>query len=122
MDYHLLFLAVSFVVFLLTIFLIFIDATFEKTVGAMILCAFNLVLNFLCALLFSAVDIFGFNASGEVVHNVQYSMHTMSVIFVGLMFLNIMLMVYCVYLFIRKPWTEVFGDEATEIFYQGPPY
>lgn len=121
MDYHLLFLAMSFVVFIITIFLLFMDTNLEKAVAGMILCAFNMVLNLLCAYIFSAVDLYGFDTSGNVVHNVEGGMYPMSFIYVVLIYLNIMLMVYASYLFIRKPWTEMYGDEA-QIQYKGPPY
>jgi hypothetical protein len=122
MEYHLLFLVTSFMVFILIILLLFIDTTFEKTVGAFILCAFNLIINLIVAFVFSAVDIYGYTASGELVHNVYGGMYPLSVVAMGLMWLCVMLMVYCVYLFINKPWIEVMGDEFTQGKYSGPPY
>jgi len=121
MDYHLLFLAMSFIVFLVTIFLLFIDTTLEKAVAGFILCAFNIVLSLLCAFVFSAVDIYGYDSTGTIVHNIHGGMNSLSFIYIILIYVNVMLMVYCTFLFIRKPWTDVFGDE-TQIQYKGPSY
>ena len=112
MDYHLLFLAMSFIVFLITIILLFIETTFEKSVGAFILCAFNIMLSLLCAYLFSAVDIYGYTSEGVLVHNVSGGMSSLTVVFYIMIYLNIMLMVYCSYLFIKKPWSEGIENET----------
>ena len=121
MDYHILFLAMSFIVFIITIFLLFIDTNFEKAVGAMILCLFNLVLNMLVGYIFNAVDIYGYDSTGAVVHNIEASMNPLAYLYVIMAWINIMLMVYCGYLFIRKPWTEVYGDE-NQVQYPGDFY
>jgi len=121
MDYHLLFLAMGFIVFIITIFLLFVDTTFEKAVASFILCSFNIVLSFLCAFIFGAVDIYGYDSTGAIVHNIHGGMSSLSFIYVVMIYINIMLMVYAVYLFIRKPWEEIFGDE-TQVQYKGPPY
>ena len=105
----------------ITILLMFIDATLEKAVAAFIFCAFNIILNLLVAYLFTAVDLYGYDTTGAVVHNVYGGMWSLSFIYVIMVYINIMLMVYCTYLFIRKPWTEMYGDES-EIQYRGPPY
>lgn len=112
MDYHLLFLAMSFVIFIITIFLIFVDTNMEKAVGAMILCMFNLVLCIIVGAIFSAVDIYGYDSTGAVVHNIESSMYPLNYLYLVMGWINILLMVYCSYLFIRKPWTEVYGDES----------
>ena len=121
MDYHLLFLAMGFIVFIITIFLLFMDTSLEKAVAAFILCSFNIIISLLCAFIFSAVDLVGYDSTGAVVHNVQGSMYPMSIVYVVLIYINVMLMVYAGYLFIRKPWVDVFGDE-TKIQHKGPPY
>ena len=110
-DYHILFLAMSFIIFILTIILLFVEASFEKAVGAFILCCFNIVLCLLCAFIFSAVDLYGFDTTGATVHNIYGGMNILSIIYVVLIYINILLMVYCGYLFIRKPWEEMFEDE-----------
>ena len=117
MDYHILFLAMSFVIFIITIFLIFVETNLEKAVGAMILCMFNFILCIIVGYVFSAVDIYGYDSTGAVVHNIEASMYPFTYLYLVMGWINIMLMVYCGYLFIRKPWTEVYGDES-EIQYQ----
>jgi len=99
----------------------FMDTSLEKAVAAFILCTFNIVLSLLCIFIFSAVDIIGFDNAGNIVHNIHGNMYPMSVIYYTMIYINIMLMVYCSYLFIRKPWSDVFGDE-TKIQHKGPPY
>ena len=121
MDYHLLFLAMGFIVFIITIFLLFMDTNLEKAVAAFILSCFNIVLSLLCAFIFSAVDLYGYDNTGAVVHNVEGSMYPMTIVYIVMIYINIMLMVYAGYLFIRKPWVDVFGDE-TKIQHKGPPY
>jgi len=120
-EYHILFLVMSFVIFIITIFLIFVETTLEKAVGAWVLIMFNLVLCILCGYIFAAVDLYGYDSAGAVVHNIESSMHYLSYIYLVLFYVNFMLLVYCAYLFIRKPWTEVFGDE-TKVQYRGPPF
>jgi len=120
MDYHILFLAMSFIVFIITIFLIFVDTTLEKTVGAMILCTFNIVLNMISGIVFAGVDIYGYDNTGAIVHNVQSTMHPFIHIYVIMTWVTIMLMVYCAYIFVRKPWVE--RMENNEIQYPSEMY
>lgn len=120
-DYHILFLAMSFILFVISIFLIFVDTSLEKAVGATILIMFNMVLCIIVGYVFAAVDLYSYDSSGALVHNVYSGMHYLSYIYLVLFYVNILLMVYCAYLFIRKPWSEVYGDES-KIRYKGPPY
>lgn len=121
MDYHILFLAMSFIVFIITIFLIFVETNLEKAVGAMILCMFNIVLCIICGYIFAAVDIYGYDSTGALVHNIESSMHPLIYLYLVMGWINICLMIYCGYLFIRKPWSEVYGDED-KIQYTGEPW
>ena len=121
MDYHLLFLAMSFIVFIITIFLLFVETNFEKTVGAFILCAFNMVLCIICGYLFAAVDIYGYDSTGTIVHNIHSSMHVLSWLYLVLFYVNVMLMFYGTYIFYKKPWLDVAGDE-TQVQYKSPPF
>jgi len=120
-DYHILFLAMIFVLLIITIFLLFVDAELEKTVGAFILIMINVVFCLIAAFMFTAIDLYGYDTTGAIVHNVYSGMHYLSMLYVILMYVNFMLLVYCGYLFIRKPWERVMGDEE-ETFYHGPPY
>jgi hypothetical protein len=100
--------------FLISVLLLFIEATFEKAAGAMILLMFNMVLCILVGYVFTAVDIYGYDTTGAVVHNVYYGMHSLSWLYVTLFYINLMLMVYCGYLFIQKPWEQVMDGEYEE--------
>lgn len=121
MDYHILFLAMSFVLFIISIFLIFVDTNMEKAVGATILTLFNFVLTIIVGYVFNAVDIYGYDSSGNVVHNVEASMYPFSYLYLVMGWIYVCLLIYCGYLFIKKPWNEVYGDEG-QVRYQGPPW
>lgn len=122
MNYHILFITISFIIFIITILLLFLQPSFEQTIGAFILSAFNILLSLLIAFMFSGVDLVGFDSTGAVVHNVHGGMHPLALVFMGLIWINIMFMFYGTYLFIKKPWQEIMGDEFTQGQYQGPPY
>jgi len=120
MDYHILFLAMSFILFIITMFLIFVDTTMEKAVAAVIFTMVNLLLTVICGYVFSAVDIYGYDSAGAVVHNVQASMYPFTYIYLVLGYVNICLLIYCGYIFVRKPWIE--RMENDQIQYPGEIY
>ena len=117
MEYHLLFLAMSFILFLVTIFLLFLDTTYEKAVAAQILIMFNMVMNIIIALLFSGVDIYGYDTTGAIVHNLIGDMHPFAYLYLVFFYINLMLMFYCVYLFIKKPWEDFVEHEDETVYY-----
>ena len=106
MDYHILFLVMTFILFIISIFLLFIETSFEKAVAAFILILFNFILCGIVSLGFGAIDVYGYDASGELVANVYGDMYYFIIIFWILSWINVMLLFYCVYLFYRKPWEE----------------
>lgn len=106
MEYHIIFLIMVFVLFLITIYLLFFTPTVEKTVAAQILLMLNLILCIIVSYGFSAVDIYGFNSTGGIVHNVESSMYVFTPVFWVFSLINILLMFYGAYLFIKKPWDE----------------
>uniref|UniRef100_A0A6M3MA61 Uncharacterized protein n=1 Tax=viral metagenome TaxID=1070528 RepID=A0A6M3MA61_9ZZZZ len=114
MDYHILFLAMSFILFIITIFLIFIETTLEKAVGATILIMVNLALTMICGYLFSAVDIYGYDSTGAIVHNIEPSMYPFTYLYLVLGYINICLLLYCGYLFVRKPWIERMENDEVQ--------
>lgn len=105
-EYQILFMMMIFILFILTVFMLFIDASVEKTTMSMIFIFINLILCIIAYYSFHAVDIYGFDSSGEVVRNVLTDQFPLSFVYVGFFYVNIMLAFYCPYLYIRKPWEE----------------
>ena len=122
-EYHLLFLIMSFILFLVSIFFLFINTTFQKAIAANILIVFNIVLDFLVALGFGAIDFYHFNQTGNLVHNVYAGMHPFITIYWIFAWVNIMLLFYCVYIYLKKPWEDyVRGRYGEEAQYFGEEY
>jgi hypothetical protein len=119
MDYHLLFLVITFLLLILTIIFLFIEPTVEKTTASVILIIINIIFCIVCAYSFFAIDYYGFDTDGTVVHNAYADMYPLHVIWWGLTYVNIMLIVYCGYLFWKKPWEEHFGMTEDVIWSSG---
>lgn len=118
-DYHIIFIMMSFIFFILIMFLIFIDNDFNKTVAAFILSMFNSVLCIISALSFFSINIFTVDATGTLVSNPYHDLGIFSIVFVILFYINILLVIFCIYLFYKKPW-EVLGAKREEEFYRNP--
>lgn len=114
MDYHLLFIAMTFILFILSIFLLFINTSLEKAVAANILCMFNMILSLVVAYSFAAIDMYGFDSAGAVVHNVYSEMYPFIYLYWAVFYINLMLIFYCVYLYLRKPWEEYMKGGSVE--------
>jgi hypothetical protein len=97
--------------------LLFLDNYFEKTIAAMILIFFNIVLCGINTLGFFGYDLYGFTASGELVHNPVNDAFFLGIIYLVLLWINIMLLFYCFYLF-WKHAKDVMGDNEEEAFYR----
>jgi len=113
-DYHMLFLMMSFIIFIITIFLLFIDTTLEKAVAANVLIMFNLILCSIISLGFGAIDYYGYDSAGEIVHNVESGMYPFVYVYWIMIYINIMLLFYCVYIYIKKPWEEYIQESGYE--------
>ena len=105
-DYHIIFMIMVFILFLVSILLLFIDTTLEKTVAANILIVFNIILCMIVSLSFGAIDLYGYDTDGVVVHNVYSDMFPFIYIYWALGYINIMLLFYCVYHYYKKPWED----------------
>lgn len=114
MDYHLLFIAMTFILFILSVFLLFINTTLEKAVAANILCMFNMILCLIVAYSFAAVDMYGFDSSGAVVHNVYSELYPFIYLYWAIFYINLMLIFYCLYLYFKKPWEEYMSGGSVE--------
>ena len=105
-DYHIIFMIMSFILLIITIFLLFIETTLEKTVAANILIVFNIMLCMIISLSFGAIDMYGYSSTGAIVHNVYSELYAFIYLYWVLMYVNIMLLFYCVYHYYKKPWEE----------------
>lgn len=116
-DYHIIFMMMAFIIFLVTVLLLFIDTTFEKAIAANILAIFNMIICIVCAMSFHAIDMYGHDSTGTIQHNLYAEMYPFSFIYVGLFWIMFMLMFYSVYLFYKKPWEEYEKSGFDEIGY-----
>lgn len=104
MDYHIVFMMMSFVMFIIAILLLFIDVTLEKAVAANVLLFFNMILNLIISLGFGALDIYSWDSSGNLVHNVTGSMYPFIYVYWIFFYMSLMLLFYCIYIYYKKPW------------------
>ena len=117
MEYHLIFIIVAFVIFLITMFLLFIEPKFETTVASFIFIMFNMLICIINSLSFFGIGIYGMDGTGTIVMEAYHGMGIFSIIFLILFYINFLLLFYCIYLFYKKPWKVVMSEEE-ERFYQ----
>jgi len=107
LDYHIIFLVMTFIIFIISILLLFSDdITLVRAVGANVLIFFNMILNLIVSQGFGAIDVYGYDSDGLLVHNVTASMHPFVYIYWLLFYVNLFLLFYCVYFYYKKPWEE----------------
>lgn len=106
LDYHILFMTMMFIMFIISIFLLFIETTLEKAVAANILLIINVILCIIVSLGFGAIDMISYDSDGTIVHNTA-DMYPLIFLFWVFGYINIMLIFYCVYIYYRKPWEQV---------------
>lgn len=111
MDYHLLFLVMNFVLLFVSILLLFLDTTMEKATAAMIFIMINMILTIIVALIFGAVDVYGYDSDGNIVHNIISDLYPFIYVYWTIFYINLMLLVYGIYVFIKKPWDEYVENE-----------
>ena len=105
MDYHLLFMGISFCILFFTIYLIFLDEkTKEGIMAAMFLCAFNWLLCLIISFGFFAIGIIGYSTDGSIDVTSYTDMFYVFSIFFVLQFANVVLMFLCFYHWARKAW------------------
>jgi hypothetical protein len=109
-DYHLIFILISFFLFILSTLILFFKADTETTTAACVFIFFNIILCILCGTAFHNIDILGYTGEGDITHNVETDLMDLGMVFYALLFVNIMLFVYACYLFISKPWEEATED------------
>lgn len=115
MDYHLMFIVISFVLLLLTLLFQFIEPTREKAIASMLLAGFNYLICIVNAYGFFRIGLVGYTAEGESVVTAYPEMLSLFAIFMLLHFLQLVFIFHAYYLMVIEPWkTEVpklFPDE-----------
>ena len=104
--YHLLFVFLAVALFLIIMALLFVNITFDRTVAAFILCFLNIVISAVAAQGFFAIDFYGYDSSGVLVGNMISDYSFLGVIFAILVYITVILLVYCLYSFYKKPWDK----------------
>lgn len=119
MDYHLVFIVIAFMLLLFTVLLLVVDNTKEKTIFAMILSGVNYLICLINSLGFFAIGIIGYSSDGTVTINPNYDMYGLYAIFFLLHMVNIVLIYYCYWLWVRNPWTinETGSSEIPQSYY-----
>lgn len=104
MDYHLFFMAVSFCLLFLTVFLLFIDNTKEKTMAGAVIAGINYLVCMICSFGFFGIGIIGIDGVGSAVITAHHDMMVFYSFFFMLYWLNIVFIFYCYWLWVRNPW------------------
>ncbi len=103
-TYHIIFVMLSIVFFIMVMLLLFIDVTFDRAIAAFILCFINGVVSGVASAGFFAFDLFGFDASGVLVSNMVSDYAFLGIVFIIFVYMSVILMVYCLWVFYKKPW------------------
>ncbi len=105
MDYHILFIVLSFCLLFISVFLIFIDKkTKEGLMAAIFLCGLNWVLCILNSLGFFGIGLIGYNTDGTTSVTMYTDMFPLFAIFFVLQYANVVLIFMCWYYWAKKAW------------------
>ena len=108
LDVTLVYTILSLFLFLFIGILLFMeDQTILKTSFALILCFVSLVFNYMTALTYFAIDLYGFTSEGVVVSNPMAELAPFGMLFIVFAYFSIIFALYCLYLFYLKPWNEM---------------
>ena len=105
-EYHLIFMIIIFLFFMISILLLFIDVTLERAIAANIFTVVNFILCSIVSLGFGAINVYGYDADGLIVNNIYGDMYYFIYVFWAMGYINIMILFYCVYVYYKKPWEE----------------
>jgi len=101
MEYHLVFMIISFLLFVLVMMLLFNDNDIFKTIAALILSLFNMILCIVNAIIFYTVDVMTQDSGGTLIHNVLDNIWSLGTIFMAMFYLHLLLIFYCMYIFLK---------------------
>ena len=114
LDYQLIFMLLSFIMFFIAIFLIFIKPTTEKIIAAILFILFDIIIAFVCLFSMNSINIVGYNTNGTISLNRIVDFMGFNQIYLVIAYLDMMLFLYCGYLLIKKPWEENKSAEDEE--------
>ena len=115
-QYHLVFILIQFILMVLIAFMFFVKPTVEKTAGGFFFIGINFIFSIVAGQGFGSIDAHGFDSSGTLVHNLIVDMDFLAYIYLLFGFINVMLVVYGAYLFMKKPWDEKYGQKNYSIY------
>ena len=104
MEYHLVLMAMAFVLLLFTVILMFIVKTKEAVFAGIILSAINWLLCLICMYGFFRIGLIGYTPSGTTPINVYTDLTSIHTVFYGLHFLSIAFIYYGYWLWVKNPW------------------
>ena len=101
MEYHLVFIIIAFLIFILVMMLLFNENDVFKTIAALILSLFNMILCIVNAIAFYTIDYPTQDSAGTLFHNVIENIDSLGTIFVAMFYLHLLLIFYCLYIFLK---------------------
>lgn len=110
-DYHLIFIAISFVMLFITVFLIIDDPTKERLWFAVFFAGINYILCLIISLGFFGIGIVGYTTSGTTPVTLYSEMFPIYALFFLLHIVNAALIFYCYY---KWAMLSVFDLEAKD--------
>ena len=105
MDYHILFIVISFILLLYVFELIFYENKARSVIAAMMICAINSTLCIIIYLGFFGIGIIGYNLSSEISVTSYSDMYPLFMFFFGMYWINVLLIFYCWYRYTYTIWT-----------------
>ena len=119
-EYHLMLMLLSFILFFTSLIMIFINPEFYKTIGAMILIFLNVPVSWVTGQGFFSFDLYGYDSSGNVVSNIISEYSELGFIFIVIAYISVIMLFYCFYLFYDKPWKDTKKVEGNPyVYYSG---
>lgn len=104
-DYHLLFMAMSFCLLIITLYLLFLDEkTKQGIMMAMFLNAINWLLCIIISLGFFGIGLIGYDSGGTPSVTSYADMYPYFAVYMMLQYACVALMFLCVYFWTKKAW------------------
>lgn len=104
MEFTLLYTILVILLFCISMFLLFIEPSFNQAVAALIFCFVNVIISYICAYSYLVISIYGFDSSGVLVENNVFDFYGFAAFFLSFVFINIALMFYAIAICYKKPW------------------
>lgn len=106
MQYHIVFIIITFLMLFYSIELLFRENTPKNTIAAMIICAINGMLCVINYLSFFGIGIIGYIDDGTINVNTYHEMYSLFIFFFGMYWINMIFIIYGWYKFAYHVWTK----------------